>query len=59
MKQLAKTTEFYLALLIIVLCFFITIINPRFLTTENIFGLLRSFSVVGDHGGGGSSLSCY
>jgi simple sugar transport system permease protein len=47
MKKLTKQTEFYLALLIIALSIFITLNNPRFLTAENIFGLLRSFSVMG------------
>lgn len=47
MNKLLKQTEFYIALVIIFLCIIITIFNPRFLTTENIFDLLKSFSVIG------------
>ncbi|NLJ39520.1 MAG: ABC transporter permease [Candidatus Atribacteria bacterium] len=47
MNKLLKQTEFYIALVIILLCIVITIFNPRFLTAENIFDLLKSFSVIG------------
>ncbi|NLY30914.1 MAG: ABC transporter permease [Firmicutes bacterium] len=47
MRKLLKQTEFYLALVILLLSILITMYNPRFLSAENIFDLLKSFSVMG------------
>ena len=47
LKRLLNQPETYLAILIVVLCAAITIANPAFLTTENIFGLLKSSSMLG------------
>lgn len=47
MKNLLKQTEFYLAVVIVLLAIVITALNPDFLTLQNIFGLLKSFSVIG------------
>ncbi|MGE5605560.1 MAG: ABC transporter permease [Bacteroidota bacterium] len=46
-KKLIKQTEFYIALVIIILSIAITIFNPKFLTTDNIFSLMKTFSVFG------------
>jgi simple sugar transport system permease protein len=47
MKRLVGYTEFYVALVIIAMATVITILNPAFLTFQNLFGLLKSFSVIG------------
>ena len=47
MKKLLGYTEFYVALVIIAMATVITIMNPAFLTFQNLFGLLKSFSVIG------------
>jgi simple sugar transport system permease protein len=47
MKRLLRQNEFYLALLILVLCVVITALNPSFLTLENILGFLKTSSVNG------------
>jgi simple sugar transport system permease protein len=47
MQRLLKQNEFYLALLILVLCVIITSLNPSFLTLENILGFLKTSSVNG------------
>jgi len=47
MKKILKYNEFYIAMVIIVLSIIVTLLNPRFLTTENLFDLLKSFSVLG------------
>ncbi|MCX6089938.1 MAG: ABC transporter permease [Atribacterota bacterium] len=47
MNKLFKQTEFYLAVVIVILSTVITILNPRFLTAENLFDLMKSFSVLG------------
>lgn len=41
-KRIFRQTEFYLLGIIVVLSFFLTLINPKFLTLENWFDLLRS-----------------
>ena len=46
-KRFLQQPETYLAILIAVLCIGISIANPSFLTTENIFGLLKSYSMLG------------
>lgn len=47
LKRLLRQNETYLAMLIIVLCAVITVANPAFLTFENIFGFLKSYSMLG------------
>lgn len=47
MRKLLRQNEAYLAVLIVLLCLIISIANPSFLTTENIFGFLKSSSMVG------------
>ncbi len=47
MNKLLKQTEFYIAVVIILLAIVITLFNPRFLSAENIFGLMKSYSVIG------------
>jgi simple sugar transport system permease protein len=47
MQRLLRQNEFYLALLILVLCVVITTLNPSFLTLENILGFLKTSSVNG------------
>ncbi len=47
MKRLLKQNEFHLAALILVLCIGITIVNPSFLTLENVLGFLKTSSVNG------------
>jgi simple sugar transport system permease protein len=46
-KKLMRQNEFYLGTLILLICIGITAINPSFLTFENIFGFLKSYSMVG------------
>lgn len=46
-KALLKRNEFYLAVLILVLCMLITAINPAFLSPQNILGFLKTASVNG------------
>lgn len=46
-KKLLRQNEFYLGTLILLICIGITAINPSFLTFENIFGFLKSYSMVG------------
>lgn len=41
-KKIFQQTEFYLLGIIIVLSFFLTLVNPKFLTLENWFDMLRS-----------------
>ena len=47
LKRLLRLNESYLAILIVLLCTVITIANPSFLTAENIFGFLKSYSMIG------------
>jgi simple sugar transport system permease protein len=47
MQRLLKQNEFYLAVLILLLCIAITAANPAFLSLENIFGFLKTSSVNG------------
>ena len=47
LNKLLRQNETYLAILILLLCVVITAVNPAFLTTENIFGFLKSYSMVG------------
>jgi len=46
-RRLLRLNETYLAILIVLLGVIISIANPAFLTTENIFGFLKSYSMVG------------
>jgi simple sugar transport system permease protein len=46
-QKLLRQNESYLAILILLLCAVISIANPSFLTFENIFGFLKSYSMVG------------
>ncbi|HEY9594292.1 MAG TPA: ABC transporter permease, partial [Spirochaetia bacterium] len=47
LKKLLRHNESYLTILIVVLGAGITIANPSFLTFENIFGFLKSYSMAG------------
>lgn len=47
LKRLLRQNETYLAIIIVALCALITIVNPSFLTFENIFGVLKSYSMLG------------
>jgi simple sugar transport system permease protein len=47
LRRLLQLNETYLAILIVLLCVTISIANPSFLTSENIFGFLKSYSMVG------------
>ncbi len=47
LKKLMNQPETYLAILIVILCVVISIANPAFLTAENIFGVLKSSSMLG------------
>jgi len=46
-KKIFQQTEFYLLGIIIVLSFFLTLVNPKFLTLENWFDMLRSNTFLG------------
>jgi simple sugar transport system permease protein len=46
-KKLLRQNESYLGILILLLCIGISVANPSFLTSENIFGFLKSYSMVG------------
>lgn len=46
-NKLIKQTEFYIAFVIIILSIAITICNPKFLTADNIFSFMKTFSVFG------------
>ena len=46
-KKLLRQNESYLGILILLLCVGIAVANPSFLTSENIFGFLKSCSMVG------------
>ncbi|MBE2276556.1 MAG: ABC transporter permease [Rhodobacteraceae bacterium] len=45
--KLFQRSEFYLVVLIALICIFITSQNPNFLTLQNLYGVLRSASVNG------------
>jgi simple sugar transport system permease protein len=47
LRRLLRLNETYLAILIVLLCVVISIANPSFLTAENIFGFLKSYSMIG------------
>jgi simple sugar transport system permease protein len=47
MKRLLRYHETYVFLVIILFSFVITLINPSFLTLENLFDLLKSYSLLG------------
>jgi simple sugar transport system permease protein len=47
MKKLLTYHETYVFLVIVVFSFIITLINPSFLTLENFFDLLKSYSLLG------------
>jgi len=47
MKRLLSSYETFVFLVIVVLCVIITLVNPNFLTLENLFDLLKSYSFVG------------
>lgn len=44
MKKMLRSHEFYLFLIIILISFVITMINPAFFTLDNLFSLLRTHS---------------
>jgi simple sugar transport system permease protein len=46
-KKLLRQNESYVAILILLLCVGIAVANPAFLTFENIFSFLKSYSMVG------------
>jgi simple sugar transport system permease protein len=46
-KKLLRQNESYLGILILLLCIGIAVANPSFLTFENIFSFLKSYSMVG------------
>ncbi|MDI3542951.1 MAG: simple sugar transport system permease protein [Candidatus Atribacteria bacterium] len=46
-KKIFQQTEFYLGIIIVALSFFLTLINPKFLTLENWFDMLRSNTFLG------------
>lgn len=47
MRTLTRYKEFFLLVIILALAIIITIINPNFLTLENMFDLLKSYSFYG------------
>jgi len=47
MKRLLSSYETFVFLVIVLLCVIITWVNPSFLTLENLFDLLKSYSFVG------------
>jgi simple sugar transport system permease protein len=47
LKKLLRQNETYLAILIVLLCIIISVANPSFLSAENIFGFLKSYSMIG------------
>ena len=47
LKKFAKSREGLLLGLIIVFSLVVTVVNPQFLTLENIFSLLKSWTVIG------------
>ncbi len=47
MKNLLKHHETYVLLVIIIFSAIITVINPRFLTLENFFDVVKSYSFIG------------
>ena len=47
LRRLFRQNETYLAILIALLCAVITAVNPAFLSLENVFGFLKSYSMVG------------
>mgnify|MGYP005835564469 CR=1 FL=1 len=47
LKRILRRNEFYLLLVVIVLSTIMSIINPNFLTLENFFDILRSYSFLG------------
>ena len=47
LKKLLRQNETYLFVLILILSVVISIANPNFLTFENIFGFLKSYSMIG------------
>ncbi|HAZ23015.1 MAG TPA: sugar ABC transporter permease [Firmicutes bacterium] len=47
MKKILRSSEFFVALVVMVLCIIIGLINPVFFSWENLFDLLRSGVVTG------------
>jgi simple sugar transport system permease protein len=47
MKKFLGSHEAYVFLAIVILCIIITLANPSFLTLENLFDLLKSYSFIG------------
>ncbi len=47
LKKYLKTNEFLVAVILVILCIFIGIMNPVFFTLQNLFDLLRSATVMG------------
>lgn len=47
LKRVFKRTEFYVSGILIMLSGILTIVNPTFLTLENIFDLLRNYAFLG------------
>ncbi|NSW75193.1 MAG: ABC transporter permease [Candidatus Atribacteria bacterium] len=45
--QMRRQTELYLLAIVVVLSIFLTVMNPKFLTLENLFDLLRNNSFLG------------
>ncbi|MGB9553743.1 MAG: ABC transporter permease, partial [bacterium] len=45
--QMKRQTELYLFAIVVVLSIFLTVMNPKFLTLENLFDLLRNNSFLG------------
>lgn len=45
--QMKRQTELYLFAVVVILSIFLTVMNPKFLTLENIFDLLRNNSFLG------------
>lgn len=47
MKRFMKTHEFHVLVVVLILSAAITAVNPNFLTLENGFDLLKSYSFMG------------
>jgi ribose transport system permease protein len=47
LKRLASKTEVSVLIAFLILCLFLSIASPYFLTTKNIFNVLRQFSLIG------------
>ena len=45
LKQLFKTTQIYVFIILVLYCVLVSVVSPQFATLENMFDIVRNISV--------------